>query len=449
MLRAPPRVLVAAPAPRTTIDAIPLQVGLARWPAEPLFVTVVVKLTLSIEPTDDASVVRGVPAPAQDPLSLPVPSRLPGAAEDELLYPGDFSLINPGLVVAVTGHARCSAPQTRIDARLGFGGWGRSFTASAAAPVTAIPLTRAYTRTTDDPGVERPTRLPSDAVLDLIGLSSRGFALRLALPGLAPQLRWVDRAERRERLLPLACDTLWLDADASKLVLVHRCTVARTLFRDAYEGHLLVSLEREASPRSLSDLRGARVRGQLAHAVWAEEIAAGGPPPPSAEELKLARFIALDQAYEPLLPLAEYAAIAAELAEQRGPPGAILARSGLDEDTWIAEETAWLTRMGEAALGGDATLAASYGEHFARAQEALAQPGEEQVSAADYAEITAEIEAADDPAEVLRRRGLSLPVWLRLDRRWKQEAARDPRVADELEAQLGAARARYEGTPEG
>ena len=103
---------------------------------------------------------------------------------------------------------------------------------------------------------------------------------------------------------------------------------------------------------------------------------------------------------------------------------------------------------GSSLLGGDATLAATYGEHFARAQEALAQPGEDRVSAAEYAEITAEIEAADDPGEVLRRRGLSLPVWLRLDRRWKQGAARDPRIADELEEQLGAARARYEGTSE-
>ncbi|MEI2746746.1 MAG: hypothetical protein V9G22_15665 [Ottowia sp.] len=82
----------------------------------------------------------------------------------------------------------------------------------------------------------------------------------MALPGLAPQLRWVDRAEQQgAEAARWPADTLWLDADASKLVLVHRCTVARTLFRDAYEGHLLVSLEREAAPSpAASELRAAR-----------------------------------------------------------------------------------------------------------------------------------------------------------------------------------------------
>jgi hypothetical protein len=147
-----------------------------------------------------------------------------------------------------------------------------------------------------------------------------------------------------------------------------------------------------------------------------------------------------DRAPDPRLPLQEYAAIAAELAEEREPRTAVLLRHDLDEDAWTLEERAWLERIGNAAMEGDTSLALAYGDRFVAAQDALGAPGEQARSLDDYLAIRVAMEAAEDPCAALRDRSLTLSVWMRLDRRFARARAADPALGDEMERRLATLR---------
>jgi hypothetical protein len=53
---------------------------------------------------------------------------------------------------------------------------------------------------------------------------------------------------------------------------------------------------------------------------------------------------------------------------------------------------------------------------------------------------------ADDPAAALKERGMTLPAWMRLDRRWTARAEGDPRLEEEIERRLDMARAEAEAS---
>jgi hypothetical protein len=75
---------------------------------------------------------------------------------------------------------------------------------------------------------------------------------------------------------------------------------------------------------------------------------------------------------------------------------------GLDEKTFLQEERAWLTKMGDAAMSGDSALALRYGELFVAAQDGLAGPREGSETASVYAILKVDMDDADDPAALLQ-----------------------------------------------
>jgi hypothetical protein len=103
------------------------------------------------------------------------------------------------------------------------------------------------------------------------------------------------------------------------------------------------------------------------------------------------------------------------------------------------------------AQSGDALLAAEYGDKLMAAQDALATPEELERTARDYAYVLIEIENNYDVPTVLREQGMTLPAWLRLDRRFTKARATDAALDGEIEqacAEWRAARAERAEPPE-
>jgi hypothetical protein len=182
------------------------------------------------------------------------------------------------------------------------------------------------------------------------------------------ETRWGDRP------IDMICDTLWIDTDRELLVLVWRGQAhAPAEGRDIER--IVVSLERDDAPRRRAERERALLRGAGAHAIEPPDLtdpAAGDGEDPTLALEKYARW---EEPVEPSLPLDRYAAVAAELAEQREPRREVLDRHGLSEDDWMLEERAWLEKMGDAAMRGDDGPATAYGALFAAARLACAKKG--------------------------------------------------------------------------
>ena len=212
--------------------------------------------------------------------------------------------------------------------------------------------------------------------------------------------------------------------------------------RPASVGRLAVSLER--GPRSWGEILRSAARGTFSISAGPDE--AGGPPRDDDERERVAAARA-DLALgalppEPTVSLADYARISAELGEQRAPRAEVLARHQLDELGWMLEERGWLEGIARQAAAGDEAPAAEYGARFVAAQDALAEPHEARRTRADWAELTAALEVAEDVSRELGRREVRLAEWMRLERRMEREAGEDEGVAEELSGLLDAARAR-------
>jgi hypothetical protein len=273
-----------------------------------------------------------------------------------------------------------------------------------------------------------------------VGLLRAGDAV-VAAPARVPRVL-ADFGDRQQEV-ELGCDTAFIDTDRALLALVYR----GSLF---VESEVATRIERlvvvEAEPGAPIDWRavGRRLqRGRFTFAVEPEDLdGRRAPSPDDAEELRMARFATWGgDAPEPALPLAEFAAISAALAEKPDGRKDVLARRELDEDVWAVEERAWLERMAAEAEQGDGSLADDFGQRFVAEQERLASPEEAARTVDDYAEIAVAIERAGDPGKALGPRGLTLAAWMRLDRRMQREAEASPAAAAHLEERLAAARA--------
>lgn len=160
------------------------------------------------------------------------------------------------------------------------------------------------------------------------------------------------------------------------------------------------------------------------------------------------RYATWDEAPSPTLPLERYASISAELQEKRAPRAEVLRRHDLDEESFTREEWAWLDAMANDAMRGDATVAGRYGELFLAAQDALASPEERAIPIETYAAIRVAMENGEDPARVLALRSMTLPVWMRLDRRMSAAASADPAVRDQIAREVALAEAAYAPLPD-
>jgi hypothetical protein len=465
-------VVVEPPPPRDRASRArdrsrgPLSVAAFDWRDPDPVATVVVKLTygfggdrVTLLPEQERIAIENVPLPGRD---------------DEIVYPCDLVPYKPMADLLVVGHAfAVGSPTQEIPIHVAVGALTRSALALSSRPRLRIPLTSVFTPDAEHPDRVGPSAIPTDALartldpdfdyavhqsapigqrrdpfelgetIQMIGLSPQGDRA-IDLPREAPRVLVSFRGSASDAELAMQADTLWIDTDHEKLVLVYRGMVATP--RANLVERIAVSIEEEGEPRWWPVMLRSAARGTLAMSVDP-----GGDDAAPRDDEERSRIAAAradltlgEVPPEPMLPLDTYVAISAELSEKREPRADVLSRHDLDETTWTVEERAWLEEMAERAASGDGTLAAEIGEKFIAAQDALAEPSEAARTRADWAEITAALEVSDDLPRELERRRLTLPAWMRLDRRVRREASEDEAVAEEAERLLEEARERAE-----
>ena len=436
--------------------AAPLSIGLARWRGKGEATALVVKATLGFDGDGEEVVARFI---APDPVGKRAPSEL---APEVTRYPDDFVQWKRRCDVVLHGHAHSPTPETTIPVEIRIGSFRRSLQAvTSGAPRRSIPLLPAFLRdaggvtasvgvvdvareTGDEeivdvdadrfqcagPEMQLPA-LSADATIELEGLSVRGRRRVIKLPGLAP-LALCEAGVIERVILPLVCDTVHVDTDFERIVLVWRGALPLSI-RVHDLDRVIVGLAREEPRAALlgedDPLFRGLPRGTVSFAIEEHEIE--GDP----DELELARWEVLEHSADPELPLERYATISAELAEDRPPRAEVLEKHGFDERTWAIEERAWTERLAFAAAEDDEKPVAAFGAAFLAAQDALAGPHEPR-PLADYAAIRVALETSERPLEVLREHGIGRGEWARLDRHWQRVAGSDPAVAAELEALL-------------
>jgi hypothetical protein len=250
---------------------------------------------------------------------------------------------------------------------------------------------------------------------------------------------YVEHDDNRVERYDPVVDTLWIDVEGERCVVVFRDDFRVDSQRVPDVDRILIGVAlREIEREELLPLLP-RVAPRFA--VEAAAPSAEAVDEDEADELMMARYATWSEAPAPEMPFEKYAGISAELAEKREPREAVLRRHGLDEDTWTIEERAWLGELARGAVAQDGA-AEDFGERYLIAQDAAAGPEEASWTLADYAELTGSLEQATDVYKVLARRGLTMGAYQRLDRRWTKAMRDDPAIAAAYEAHLDAARGR-------
>jgi hypothetical protein len=475
----------------------PLPVGVVPWAAGRI--SIVIKATLSYAGSD--AIQTATFTAEQEPLSLASPSDLRGAQPGELIHPSDFVTWKPKADVLLHGHAFGPRAAPRIDARVVVSGMERSF-CLIGSPAERMPLSGGFLRAVDgesptdpvgaagpwatelddelddegalteediimldridaargeisdavrDTGLpvrrqgtsfaatpQRAKYIPSDAVIELAGLTVGGGRRVIQLPGLSPfcmiEMRWGDFAVKLE------CDTLRIDTDREILHLVWRGQAPISTEDGSDVRRLTVSLERDNHRRELGAIYGDLQRGVFSRAI--EEIDLREPAPPEDDpSLRMAKYAEWKHTPEPTIEIEQYARISAEIGEKRETKAEVLRRHNLDGDGWALEERAWLERMGDAAMKGDGSLSLRYGALLIASQDALAGPGEAARTVDEYATIKVAMES-QGTAEVLQAHSMTVPEWNRLDRRMKRQGHADQTFREEMKRRLQVARLR-------
>lgn len=278
---------------------------------------------------------------------------------------------------------------------------------------------------------KEPSEVAADGVVDLVGLWGNGEPARLRLPGLEPVVT-VDTGPWKGLPVPMRCDTFWLDVDRQKAVLVWRGIVEQ---RATKLRRIALALEPMGQAREGESRLGAMQRGRLGFAVRTQDPTGhfDALDPREQRMLKMARRSLLGSGLgEPGLPLGEYAAVAAELAQRADARSVILLRQGLDEHRWLVEERAWLERAGRAALDGNGEPARELGQALTHAHEALPRHDDLCGSLADYAAVRRQVHGSMDPAVILRSRGIPCAEWARIEKIWAVRLSEDLTLRDEL-----------------
>ena len=433
----------------------PLRVGVVRWRGSEARLSVAIKLTLSYAAQDgDGPLVRPVVRVVEP---QPISKALATEEEGWLEYPSDFVAFKPECDVLLVGHAYSTDATERIRVAAKLGDYRGSFHAHAAAPARAIALDnlfdddgnnirvgpRAVQRETDDddfetfdharmqaaPAQQRIASLAADADVAFDGLAPKQPQLAFQLPGLAPRAFLEDEDGVNE--LALRCDTVVVDSDYQRIVLVWRATLAV----GAIDPHrVIVSLERVGQTRVLGLIERDLPHGTVGWAAEEEPVEADD------DELTMAGYEVMEHAAERQMTLQQFATASARLAEQDKPRKDLLDELDLPERTWTVEERAWVEHMGDCAMAGDGTVAAEFATLFLAAQDQLKQPSEPR-SIKEYADLKVALERAEDPKEVLAEREVSFGEWMRLERHYNDRAAADNAFAKELAETIVAARA--------
>jgi hypothetical protein len=453
LLKRPPRIVVATEAP--------LAVGVVRWNGTVPAVSVCVKLTFSF--AGDSCRL----ADAQEPLYGDVASGLPGAKPDELERSSDFVPYRMEGAVVLHGHAHSSGPTSALHARFSAGPIARSFDVVAATPATALPLVAAAIRTSagqlappvgptrwaedeapstvdateEEPGEEvfppGPARLGSPELgsfrcscpeqrgryldpgmrIDLVGLSRRA-GRSFVLPGVAP-IVWAEHAGVASiEQIVMVTDTLCIDTDREIATLCFRGALVVDSIAELVIERLVVVLGSSHAPAPM----WSEVAPTLVDCIYGYAVEHDMPEPQpqgwvEALRLELERERAAAVLPRPVLPLETFARIQAEVVEGRAPEGVVLQAHGMSAARWRAEEAAWLASMGEDLRDGKGELAERHAAHFVKAQDELAAQGEDDLDRSVYDRVRGLLAARVPTRVALREVGLTLPAWLRLERR--------------------------------
>ncbi len=440
-----------------------LAVGVLRWVDPVPTLTVIVKLTFSFG--DDAAEVDGVaqmvPAVEPEPLSLNVLEERPGG-EKVLRYPSDFVPLKDGADLLLSGHGYGATPHVdpldpdpksavRIAAAISAGPLSRSFHLVRPGEGGAIALDARYVRDATGvsaepvgpvatpeiltlPAYHAPSfdytvynaaapsqRLPEidpGTAIHLKGLSPRGEERVIALPDLVPRV-FVDHHDRAELTeVYLFCDTVLLDTDRERCVLVFRGIFEMAHLTAKEVRRLVITLDRTSKLRTTGELLRELPRGEFFYARHAADLEPGAPPvPDKTVELKMARLATWGyvEPPEPRLSLERYAAVGAALIEGRDHRLEVFKQHEVDGETWVLEERAWSSK-----ISADRALAVRYGELFVAAQDALAAPREAERTTLDYLRLVAAMERKPQQ-QVLEHEKMSQPAWQRLKRRCSAE----------------------------
>lgn len=454
-----------------------LPVGIVRWHGPGPRLSVIIKATFAFPREDDGALTL---ADEQEPLSTGILVKgdkvLGGSAQ--VAYPNDFVPFKGAADVLVTGSAHTSPASTRIDAAVRIGEWARSFSVSAGRAEEAIPLTAPYLWTPDDETAEasatkrvatpdpdfihsddfeykhfnaaalaqRLPEIPFDATIELFSLSLSPHAATraLRLPGLRP-IVYVEHDDNRVERYDPVIDTLWIDVEGERVVVVFRDDFKVDSTRAPDVDRILIGVADRAIERE--ELLPLLPRVAPRFAVEATVATSAAVDEDEADELKMAAYATWREAPAPAIPFEKYAGVSAELAEKREPRAAVLRRHGFDEDTWTIEERAWLGELSRGAVEHEGAVE-DFGQRYVVAQDAAAGAGEAEWTLADYAELTGALEQATDIQKVLTRRGLTMGAYQRIDRRWTRAMREDPALADAYERHLDAARGRVVAAPE-
>jgi hypothetical protein len=291
------------------------------------------------------------------------------------------------------------------------------------------------------------------------GLGPGGSDRVLVLPDLGARamIDWAQRPQPTD--LKLTLDTVHIDLDAERMDLLWRgFTVAGREPKKQIDRVLVgfasdkdyESVQTDDAALKLREVLRELPRGEFLYAwEYADAVEGKAPPKPPEEELEMARHEALGSAAPmPTLTLAEHASLAAELIEVPFTPGAktpsteerlarqeILGRHGFDEFAWSVEERAHADRLASVPSDSDGGLHAEYGLLFKEAQDSFGRPEDPLPSARDYASLLSRM-TVESPRDVLGDARLSFGAWARLDRRWQEKMADDPRAAKEVEEHL-------------
>jgi hypothetical protein len=190
---------------------------------------------------------------------------------------------------------------------------------------------------------------------------------------------------------------------------------------------LILSLEDE-KPRGHEALYPLLAFGHLG---YAGEPHAPDPAPSNdgeEAELQIERYLQLEHVAEPTLSIERYAQISAELAHGYPRPET-LARHGLSEFRFTAEETAWLRSIASHAQRGDGRLAYELGRHTEAAHLALAARRPPMTLEA-YTSLRELMRSAPDPMRTLQSKGVSLATFLAAERHWQTMRARRDHLPD-------------------
>ena len=450
-------------APR--LDRAPLTVGGVEWFDPDPVCTAIVKITYTLGEEGLAL------AKEQRPL-VALPSE---ATPREERRPYDFAPYKPRADVIVIGEAAYADPPTprnQIPVRFSVGSLSRSVRVIPEAPAARARLgernvlsehgdaptsigprsieesvltRRVFLADFDysvhqlaDPAQQRDDLEPGEPVR-IAGLFPRG-EVEFTLPREIPRVLVFFKGAMPRAELDMVADTLLIDAAREEVILLYRGLIA--LPRPNSVDRFCVTLAPARAGRKFAEILRSAARGSFTITACPENLDPSPTGPEEADDIARVRFdfVTQPEPPEPTMPLEQYVAISAELAEQREPRADVLDRHALDEDRWLLEERAWLETMASRAMAGDGRLAARYGELFVAAQDALASPAEAKRTIEDYANISVALDSTEDIPRELTDRGLRLAEWLRLDRRMKRAADEDEAVAEEIRRRIAAAR---------